>query len=182
MYSNNILNFHEFSTILNAWTKKVWKLIKGITYNGRHISSIESDFSLPVTISWNAFDRLLINVKYNLSIRWNITRFLPRCVRTAICMHHVAVNKTHHEKSREELQKNAACRLEQILEATIYKITIVRTPASYLPNHPSTTNKTWCGLLEKQGRIYKRRSPMDSCTWTCLCWTTSKTYISSLRT
>ena len=27
MYSNKILNFQEFTTILNACTKKVWKLI-----------------------------------------------------------------------------------------------------------------------------------------------------------
>ena len=32
MYSNNIVNFQEFTTILNACTKtKVWKLIKGTT-------------------------------------------------------------------------------------------------------------------------------------------------------
>ena len=29
MYSNNILNFQESTTILNACTKKVWKLIEG---------------------------------------------------------------------------------------------------------------------------------------------------------
>ena len=29
MYSNNILNFLESMTILNACTKKVWKLIEG---------------------------------------------------------------------------------------------------------------------------------------------------------
>ena len=32
MYSNNILNFQESTTILNACTKKVWELIEGITY------------------------------------------------------------------------------------------------------------------------------------------------------
>ena len=32
MYSNNILNFRESTTILNACTKKVWKLIEGTTY------------------------------------------------------------------------------------------------------------------------------------------------------
>ena len=32
MYSNNILNFQESMTILNACTKKVWKLIEGTTY------------------------------------------------------------------------------------------------------------------------------------------------------
>ena len=32
MYSNNLLNFQEFTTILNAYTKKVWKLIECPTY------------------------------------------------------------------------------------------------------------------------------------------------------
>ena len=32
MYSNNILNFQESTTILNACMKKVWKLIEGTTY------------------------------------------------------------------------------------------------------------------------------------------------------
>ena len=32
MYSNNILNYQESTTILNAWTKKVWKLIEFTTY------------------------------------------------------------------------------------------------------------------------------------------------------
>ena len=32
MYSNNILNFQESTTILNACTKKVWKLIEYTTY------------------------------------------------------------------------------------------------------------------------------------------------------
>ena len=32
MYSNKLLNFQEFTTTLNACTKKVWKLIEGTTY------------------------------------------------------------------------------------------------------------------------------------------------------
>ena len=32
IYSNNIMNFQETTTILNACTKKVWKLIEGTTY------------------------------------------------------------------------------------------------------------------------------------------------------
>ena len=32
MYDNNILNFQESTTILNACIKKVWKLIKGTSY------------------------------------------------------------------------------------------------------------------------------------------------------
>ena len=38
MYSNNILNVQESSTILNACTKKkVWKLIEGTTYTYTYI-------------------------------------------------------------------------------------------------------------------------------------------------
>ena len=33
MFSYNILNFQEFTTILDASTKKVWKLIEDITYD-----------------------------------------------------------------------------------------------------------------------------------------------------
>ena len=32
MYNNNIVNFQESMTILNALTKKVWKLIEGTAY------------------------------------------------------------------------------------------------------------------------------------------------------
>ena len=32
MYSKNIVNFQESMTILNAYTKKVWKLVEGTTY------------------------------------------------------------------------------------------------------------------------------------------------------
>ena len=32
MYSNNIVNFQESKTILNACTENVWKLIEGTTY------------------------------------------------------------------------------------------------------------------------------------------------------
>ena len=32
MESNNIVNFQDFTTILNAHTKKVWNLIEGNSY------------------------------------------------------------------------------------------------------------------------------------------------------
>ena len=40
MYSNNIVNFQESTTILNACTKKVWKLIEFTTYTYRIFSKI----------------------------------------------------------------------------------------------------------------------------------------------
>ena len=38
MYSNNIVNFQESLTILNACTKKVWKLIEFTTYHSLFLS------------------------------------------------------------------------------------------------------------------------------------------------
>ena len=44
MYSNNIVNFQESPRILNACTKKVWKLIEGTTYIYMDLKNgIESD-------------------------------------------------------------------------------------------------------------------------------------------
>ena len=37
MYSNNVVNFQESTTILKACTKKVWKLIESTTYLFLHI-------------------------------------------------------------------------------------------------------------------------------------------------
>ena len=39
MYPNNILNFQESTTILNAHTKKVWKLIVCNSYVSRHYNN-----------------------------------------------------------------------------------------------------------------------------------------------
>ena len=70
MYSNNILNFQESTTILNACTKKFWKLIEGPTYIFISISisiyiyiqyihiHISSSSSKP-TNSMDSFDSLL---------------------------------------------------------------------------------------------------------------------------
>ena len=42
MYSNNIMNFQESTTILNARTKQVWKLIEGTTYMVSYIPNINN--------------------------------------------------------------------------------------------------------------------------------------------
>ena len=50
MYSNNILNFQESTTILNANTKKVWKLIVCTSY--MLISLLVDEILLPRYMSW----------------------------------------------------------------------------------------------------------------------------------
>ena len=55
--------------------------------------------------------------------------YLPscNCIHTPIWIHHMDTNKMHREKAIWELHKNAAHRLEQIVEATSHQ-----TAASYL--------------------------------------------------
>ena len=45
--------------------------------------------------------------------------------------------KTAGEEARRQLQKNAACNLEQVLAATLHKTPTVRPPASYHENYSS---------------------------------------------
>ena len=60
MYSNNILNFQEFTTILNACSIKVWKLIESTTYaysfsseNHRHKHSLRFNIiTFSLKIDW----------------------------------------------------------------------------------------------------------------------------------
>ena len=59
MYSNNLLDFQESTTILNACTKNVWNLIEGTTY---------IDFSWDIkddTYRSEHFSILLENTKSN---------------------------------------------------------------------------------------------------------------------
>ena len=46
-------------------------------------------------------------------------------------------NKTAGEEARRQLQKNAACNLEQVLAATHHKTPTVRPPAPYHENYSS---------------------------------------------
>ena len=47
-------------------------------------------------------------------------------------MHHMDADKTHREKARRELHKNATSYIEQILEATPHETTPVRLLTSHL--------------------------------------------------
>ena len=56
-------------------------------------------------------------------LKWN---FFQVCsfVNTTVWMHHIDTRKSHWEKARWELHKNAACCFEQILEATTHRIAV----------------------------------------------------------
>ena len=66
-------------------------------------------------------------------------QFLPGSghIDTAIWMHYMDSNKTAGEEARQQLHKNAACNLEQVLAATAHKTPTVRPPASYHENYSS---------------------------------------------
>ena len=52
-------------------------------------------------------------------------------------MHYMDANKTAEEEARQQLHKNAASNLEQVLAATPHKTPTIRPPASYHENYPS---------------------------------------------
>ena len=66
-------------------------------------------------------------------------QFLPGSCRidTAVWMHYMDANKTAGEEARQQLHKNAASNLEQVLAATSHKTPTTWPPASYHENYPS---------------------------------------------
>ena len=75
--------------------------------------------------AWAANDRLSIIWMSDL---FNIIKqFHPSSshVNTTVWMHHKNTDKTHREKDRWKLHKNAMSHIEQILEAMSYETTVV---------------------------------------------------------
>ena len=58
-------------------------------------------------------------------------------IDTAIWMHYMGSNKTAGEEARQQLHKNSASNIEQVLAATRHKTPTVRPPASYHENYSS---------------------------------------------
>ena len=58
-------------------------------------------------------------------------------VDTAIWMHYMNANKTAGEKAWRKLHKNAACNIEQVLEAAPHKAAAVRPPTTHHENYPN---------------------------------------------
>ena len=86
------------------------------------------------------------------------------CVSTTAWMHHMDAYKTHEEKVRWQLHKNATSCFEQVLETTLHKTAAVQPLTSHFKNHPSKTNKTWEIFLEKPWWTHEWRSFMDPYT------------------
>ncbi len=58
-------------------------------------------------------------------------------IDTAIWMHYMDANKVAGEKAKGQIYKNAACNIEQVLEATPHKASTIRPPTSHHENYPS---------------------------------------------
>ena len=52
-------------------------------------------------------------------------------------MHYMEANKTYGEKAWQQLHKNAASNIEQVLEATPYKTAAVGPPTTYHDKYQS---------------------------------------------
>ena len=52
-------------------------------------------------------------------------------------MHYLDANKTAGEEARQQLHKNVASNIEQVLAATPHKAPTIRPPDSYHENYPS---------------------------------------------
>ena len=58
-------------------------------------------------------------------------------VDTAIWMHYMDSNKTDGEKAWQQLYKNSASNIEQVLEATPHKAAAIRPPTTHHENYQS---------------------------------------------
>ena len=82
-----------------------------------------------------------------MSLKNKQNNLINVCVCVCVCvqnkvkvitwMHYMDANKTAGEEARQQLHKNAACNLEQVLAATPHKTPTVRPPASYHENYSS---------------------------------------------
>ena len=52
-------------------------------------------------------------------------------------MHYMDANKTYGEKAWQQLHKNAASNIEQVLETVSHKAAAVRPPTTHHENYPS---------------------------------------------
>ena len=165
--------YSEQEGAISALSDTLLKLVDQFTWLNSDISSTESDVNICLPKAWNAIDSQSIIWKSNLSDR--IKRDFFEAVLVSI-LPNGCISWTLRKSIEKKLEqhKNAACCLEQILEATHHKTAVCTATNLPSTNHPSKTNKTCEALPEKQGRTDKRRSLTDFCTWTPQFWPSCK--------
>ena len=117
------------------------KLVDKFTYLGSSVSSTEKDIDTGLTKVWTAINRLSIMWKSDLTDKMKRSFFQVAVVSILLYMdanmHYMDANKTAGEEVRQQLHKNAASNIEQVLTATPHKTPTIRPPASHHENYPS---------------------------------------------
>ena len=113
------------------------KLVDKFTYLGSSVASTEKDIDTRLTKAWTAINRPSIIWKSDLTDKMKRSFF--QAAVTSILLYGCTTwtNKMAGEEARQQLHKNAACNLEQVLAAIPHKTPTVRPPASYHENYSS---------------------------------------------
>ena len=109
------------------------KLVDKFTYLRSSISSTKKDIDTQLMKAWTAIDHMEIRPEMKMK------QFLPGSghIDTAVWMHYLDANKTVGEEARQQLHKNAASNIEQVLAATPHKAPTIQPPTSRHENYPS---------------------------------------------
>ena len=146
------------------------KLVDKSMYLGSRVSSTESGVNIHRLKAWTAIDRLSIIWESDLAhkIKWYFFQtvamwILQKALRNSKMGTTQECYGLFWTNPGSNNPRNNRC------------------TATYLPsqNYLIKTNKTCEALLEKHGRAHKWRSSIDSYTWTCQCYSTSKNVFTS---
>ena len=114
------------------------KLVDKFTYLGSSVESTEKDIETRLTKAWTAINRLSIIWKSDLTDKMKRSFLQASCqIDTAISLLYLDANKTAGEETGWQLQKNAACNPERVLEAAPHLTPTVRSPAFFHENYSS---------------------------------------------
>ena len=98
------------------------KLLDKFTYLGSSISSKETDINTQLAKAWTAIDRLSVIWKSDLTDKIKHSFFSKQW---SCWYYYMDANKTYGEKAWQQLHKNAASCIEQVLEEAPHKTTAV---------------------------------------------------------
>ena len=118
------------------------KLVDKFTYLGSSVSSTEKDIDTRLTKAWTAIDKLSIIWKSNLTDKMKRCFFQAAVVSILLCG---CTTWTLTKEARQQLHKNAASNIDQVLAATSHKAPTIRPPTSHHENYskldePDTQN------------------------------------------
>ena len=124
------------------------KLVDKITYLGSSVSSTEKDIDTRLTKAWTAIVKLSIIWKSDLTDTMKRSFFQAAVVSILLygCTSWT-LTKRLGEKARQQLHKNPASNIEQVLEATPHKAQTVRPPISHHEKSRTTSSNIHTAAL-----------------------------------